>query len=203
MLALVALGTIGFWVLLFIIFVIITALVETEHGLFSAGVIVSTMLMFEYSYHLHLFAGFAAHPGKVLIYIVGYLAIAAVWGIAKWYSFVQGQMNAYNDYKYEFMKLHRVKVLTPMLAKQLLENGARQYPAILPQAPVARKYKSNIIRWMTYWPFSILGTLFNDLIRKVFDHIYKYLLSVYEVISNHVFRGAKADADLANQVVKD
>jgi hypothetical protein len=65
--------------------------------------------------------------------------------------------------------------------------------------PSARQYAEDLIRWATYWPFSMIGFALNDVVRKTFRYIYELLQSTYQRMSNWVFRGATADMAMAQE----
>jgi hypothetical protein len=65
--------------------------------------------------------------------------------------------------------------------------------------PQAREHKSDIMLWMTYWPFSCLWTIINDPIRKIFRTIYTHIATSLQKISDRMFKGAMADLALAKE----
>lgn len=54
--------------------------------------------------------------------------------------------------------------------------------------PLASDNKSKIIAWMSLWPFSLIGTVINDPVRRFFTFCFNRLKSSYQAISNHVFK---------------
>jgi hypothetical protein len=65
--------------------------------------------------------------------------------------------------------------------------------------PQVREHKSDIMLWMTYWPFSCVWTLINDPIRKIFRTIYANIAKSLQSISDRMFKGAIADLELAKE----
>lgn len=204
MIGLLALGAIGFWFLLFIVGIIVTVLVENEHSIFSAWLLTATVLILEYSYHLHIFSAFAMHPLQMFMYGSIYILTGMLWGIAKWYFFVLKRLDKYNRYKANFLRENNATELTPQLAVVLTGQLEHHYMhEVSPTPPEAGDFRSDIIRWMVYWPFSMLGSLLNDFVREMYNIIYAHLVTVYERIATHAFRNATKDVEAARQYTSE
>jgi len=59
--------------------------------------------------------------------------------------------------------------------------------------PSANRNKGRIIFWMSYWPASALWTLINDPFTRLFKFIYNRIGSVFELISNSMFKDLRQD----------
>lgn len=59
------------------------------------------------------------------------------------------------------------------------------------QRPLAVHNKNKIVAWMSLWPFSMVGTLINDPVRRMFTFLFNQLRATYQRISDHVFRGTE------------
>lgn len=60
--------------------------------------------------------------------------------------------------------------------------------------PSPRDHKARIMIWMAWWPWSMLWTLLNDPIKRLFRAIYRALLTRLQKISERAFR--RVDDDL-------
>jgi hypothetical protein len=56
------------------------------------------------------------------------------------------------------------------------------------ERPRAAKNKRSIVSWMCYWPFSVVGTVLNDPVRRLFSFLFKSFKALYQKLSDHVFR---------------
>lgn len=54
--------------------------------------------------------------------------------------------------------------------------------------PRAAKNKSRITAWAAFWPFSFVGTLLNDPIRRLFNFLFEQFKALYQHMSDWVFR---------------
>lgn len=54
--------------------------------------------------------------------------------------------------------------------------------------PRASKNKSRITAWSAFWPFSFVGTLLNDPVRRLFNFLFNQFKALYQKMSDWVFR---------------
>lgn len=59
--------------------------------------------------------------------------------------------------------------------------------------PQANNHKALITTWITHWPVSLVWTLINDPIKKLINHIFESIKSVFQRISDKVFESTKAE----------
>jgi hypothetical protein len=203
---LLALGTIGFWLLVFIDFVVITALVENEEGVWATVVAIGSIIGLNYLWKLPIVAAIKANPGHTALLIASYFAIGIGWSFVKWVLFLHKENFKYRDFKTQFLAKKNAAELTPELAASLMEDldSHNKYEAyrdhrISATPPQFLDHKGKLTRWATYWPFSIIGTLLNDVVRKSWTYIINLLQGTYQRVSNHIFRGATADKSMAEQ----
>jgi hypothetical protein len=203
-----AIGTIWFWLLLFIDFCIITALVENESGVWATIVFLGSLFGLNFLWKLPIIDSVKANPGHTALLILSYFAIGVVWSIVKWYFFVHNKMVKYNDYKAKFLAENNATELTPELAVKLVDtiagsprrySGYNDSEGVSAKPPLASENKSRLTRWGTYWPFSIVGTLLNDVVRRTWEYIYEMLQTTYQRMSEAIFKSATADVKMAEE----
>ena len=209
--ALLAVGSIGFWLFSFIVLVVITALVENDEGVWATIVAIGTVAALQFLSKVPLLAFVKIHPLATAIAAVSYFALGAGWSIFKWYVFLHKGNRKYEEAKAEFVaneaKTKGVPAAnlpwTGELAAKLLDTITEhnkylhESEKINSEPPQARKHKGTLTRWATYWPFSMIGFALNDVVRRAWRYVIDLLQSTYQRISNHVFRGAAADTALA------
>jgi hypothetical protein len=54
--------------------------------------------------------------------------------------------------------------------------------------PLAYDNKSKIVAWICYWPFSLIGTLINDPLRRLVNFCFAKLKATYQKMSDSVFK---------------
>lgn len=193
-------GSIWLWLVLVAAAILITVLVEAEVGGAATVALVATVLVTDFFFKVDFLAGIKLHPWALAGWTGVYFAAGAAWGLFKWYVFVHKALAAYREVKAAFLKEAGATELTPALAYKLAQKvGLYSRRSVSSTPPAASNYKGDIIRWMSYWPFSILGTLLNDVVRKAWTNIYNFMAQTYDRIAAHVFRGVSGDAALAQQ----
>lgn len=200
-----AAGSFWFWLVLIAIGIALVALVENEKGTWATFTAIGTVLLLNYAWKVPVFKVAVQHPFALLAWVGVYYAAGAVWGMVKWASFVHNKVGLYNDYKADFLKNEGVTELTPALAAKLQERIGSRYNSsgISSTVPTASEHKSDIVRWMTYWPFSIIGTFLSDFVVKLWNHIYTYMAKTYDRIAARLFKGVSADMAMAEQYKAD
>lgn len=61
------------------------------------------------------------------------------------------------------------------------------------EKPSASENKERIIRWMSFWPWSLTWTLINEPIKKAFRAIYRRIQKLLQSIADKAFKGTEAD----------
>lgn len=199
MLTLLAFGTIWFWFLAFAMICFLTMLVENEHGFGATVVFLFSLLALDWIWRVPLISIVWLHPGTTLTLVAVYFVIGTIWSIIKWYLYLHNKLVTYNERKADFLEAHHATELTPQLASEMKQSMCSSWGPRYPIAPNAREHKSDLTLWATYWPFSMLGTMLNDFVRKVWEYIYELFQSTYQKISHRVFRNVEADMRMAEQ----
>ncbi len=195
MLTLFALGTLWFWVLSAAIFCLITALVENESGFWATVLFVGSLASLNWWYKIPLLTTIKLNPGKALIIVGIYFLVGVIWSVVKWYFFLHKRLVRYNNIKAELLREHSAAILTPELAVELRDRLSYEDK----QPVLASDHKADLTRWATYWPFSIVGTLLNDVVRVIWEYIYEILQSTYQRIADSMFKDVDDDIKLANE----
>lgn len=131
-----------------------------------------------------------ANISTILIYSIAYLAVGVVWGFVRWYFYMLSARDNLGD-------VYRKN----WLEDKSMDVTYYQYLVIKNQIPQAKKKKHLISIWMIWWPFSIIYTLFDDVVRRFYNWIIEKYLQIYNSISAHVFRLKKLNLRILDLVV--
>lgn len=186
---------------LFVLFVIECLLLEVEHWGWATVTLILSGIAVQLLGIANIWGFVTHHTVDALLYVLGYLAVGVVWSFIKWFSFLMGFRDRYREVKTEFFASHGVP-LDQALNKEQAEafhhtlwrqswNGYRGVN--LSKRPSATNNKRRITAWMSFWPFSMAGTIINDPIRRLFKFLFNQLKASYQRIADHVFRN---DPDL-------
>lgn len=193
-LASLAFGTIGFWITFTILAMIVTILVETESGTWATLIMAGSIVGFSYVCKWSLLVLVKMHPVHALEMIGIYLLIGIAWSIIKWYFYLRKSLRKYNENKAKFLESEEAENLTPELANDF---HSRYYYGTNRVVPSAKDHRGDFIRWSTYWPFSFIGTMLNDVVRKIYSYAYELLQGTYQKMADHIFKGTLDDRNIA------
>lgn len=103
-----------------------------------------------------------SHLWDVVAYVASYVAIGAMWSLAKWVLYSMGQLREY---------------------KRRGFGSAKDY------RPIAAKHKADILVWMSWWPFSMTWTLLDDPLRRLFLVVYELMAGLFQRVSDRIWAG--------------
>lgn len=167
-------GSLGFWVLLFLSIFIIASLVENEHGFWAFIVLASTITLLHFANANGVFSWIFNNPLLLGLYVLGYFVTGTIWVFVKWCFFLLNLKEKMKEAKTKYGEKWK---------EQLGTYSAYSKDNI----PDPRNYKTEIMRWMTYWPFSMLATLLKDPIRWIWKFIYIKISDTLKSISVKMF----------------
>lgn len=99
-----------------------------------------------------------------------YLAIGVVWSILKWFIFLfEKKREIEKKYNNDLIKI-----------KNYFATTANSIP-------VASSNKSLFSFWTIYWPLSMIWTLINNPVRRIFNVIFNFMTNTFNRMSKAVF----------------
>lgn len=203
-----AFGSIAFFLEVIAVFILLCVLVEKDEGFWATAVFIGTVLSLNFLSKVPILDYVRENKLHTVELIAAYFAIGVAWTLIKWYFYVHNKIVAYNDYKRNFLKENNAAELTPALAAKLndeLTSGATSYnyskirAGISATAPDPADHKGDLTRWGTYWPFSMVGTALNDVVRRAWEYVYERLQTTYHRMSKAIFKTAEADLKMAEE----
>ncbi len=165
-------GTVWFWLLCAGVFFSIVFLIEGDftkgetHGTLASFVLIGFGLVYFFlgsnEHVLNLVNYIKANPVDIVMYVGGYYLAGVIWSFIKWFFFLKFQAAKEQD---------------------KIDKGFDQHFTI----PKASEYKSTILAWMSYWPFSLTYTLTWKFFHNATEFIYMHVETLYNKVSNYVF----------------
>jgi predicted membrane protein len=126
----------------------------------------------------------------LFIYIGYFLLGVIVWMYAKWtltlIGFSSARKNAIAEYK------NNNEIIVPLNSEQIkkaLYNKTyrNNYLTIYLNENIrARNYKSKIIAWGIWWPFSLIGTIVDDPIRRLVTWTFDRLCGTFQKLADKI-----------------
>jgi hypothetical protein len=112
------------------------------------------------------------HWREVVFALGCYIPVGVGWTFAKWWFYVR-------------MRAREVKALI----------AAHKSFSSYDLPPQVGNHKADIIRWLSWWPFSVIGTILNDPFRRLFEAVYRGIAETLQRISIRAF----ADIDMVGK----
>lgn len=171
--------------------VVLSAIILTELEHFGAATItlVASVVAMNYFDVLNVMGFVKSNSESVTIYTAVYFVAGIVWSFIKWFSYLYGFRDRYREAKEKFKSTFSGGNLDEAFRDYL--NRVDQRDLLV--RPSETNNKGRIIAWISLWPFSIIGTILNDLVRRICTRIYNYYKALYQRVVKYVFRN---DPDL-------
>jgi hypothetical protein len=176
-----ALGFWGFWVLTVVSAVIMSELLDNNYPGSATILAIVTVAVLAFFGGVNPLNWIQQHPGESVIAVVGYFVVGVAWSLVKWYFFLLNLRRCLVEIRNKHPDLTRQDVIEQQHCWAL--QG--EWP------PQVSKNKSRVIGWMALWPASMLWTMINDPVRRICEGIYNLAGSLFQIISNRVFRDFK------------
>lgn len=135
-----------------------------------------------------------------------YFGAGILWGFIKWCLFLTKRLDEYETLKVKFLHEHGIedtKEVPNNLKKDwkdhCISNGysdpADRYNTEkkVQVRPRAWQHKGKILTWMCYWPWSLLWSLLDDVVKAIWRRLYRYIGDMLENMSKRVFKNVDAD----------
>ena len=148
----------------------------------------------------------------VLCGVAGYFVLGTLWGIAKWYLYVNKIFDKYNLIKRKWLHNKGLVGCEPNVPIELKEKWSNylkenyynhfcdktigRYDVsirVLQIHPLAFQNKGRILTWMVYWPWSLIWSLVDDVVKNIFRFIQKKIEKLLNTISERVFKSVDGD----------
>jgi len=157
-------GSFWFWSFIALIIIYVFALIEHyENAVAPVVVLIIAAVALKFFGTVNIFKDIFDYalnsPVSFLLYIVLYFVCGTLYGIYRWYKFCLWTYEMYRSSTTD-MQVHKPKI---------------------------EKHVEDFIRWASYWPISIVWSIINDPITKVFRWAAKRLQSILNSISDRIF----------------
>ncbi len=194
------------WIFLVVLLCLaIAATVLTEVEKFGwATFLLITVVSVAQLFHVYDLLGWVrTHAFETIMYALAYVGVGLLWSFGKWFFFLWRFRDKYRESKTNFLE-----GLTPPLdpnstvPDNLLHDFYRYLDMQvsystrwnrvyrdnpLYKKPRAANNKARIVSWMSLWPCSVVGTLLNDPVRRLFDAIFSWVKGLYQKMADHMF----------------
>lgn len=191
--------TLAFIGALVVVAIIACILTEVERYGWATLMLIATAAATQFFHVLDLLGWVRSHTVEFIIYTSVYVVVGVIWSFIKWFSFLMSFRDRFRQQKRAFLAtkgtINSESVSSEQMVefKQWMDVNYVDYDLRSMERPKASKNKSRITGWMAFWPLSLIGTLINDPIRRLFDWMFKSFRAAYEKMADAVLR---QDAEL-------
>lgn len=182
--SLLVFGSVWFWLLFLLAWVLITIAIELGYQIRATIVVLMFFVLYFFFGGKEALASLLHYitykPFHSIGWILGYFVLGTAWSVAKWAFFVLRKRDkALDTLRKETERYH----YTPTEVKP----------------PQVSEHKNLIVGWMIYWPFSALWTLINDPVKRAFTWIYYRISKRLQTISDHLFQSVNNEVENIRQ----
>ncbi len=188
-----------FLILLVCVVIAAVVLTEIEHFGWATVLLIASVITAQMFGVMSPLTWMVTHALESSIYVLVYVAIGVAWSFVKWFSFLIQFRDQFRKDKEIFLLTHKLDPNGPIpdsLLDAFINRGYsfREFKGnSLNNKPRASNNKSRIVAWMSLWPCSVVGTVLNDPIRRLFNFLFGQFKALYQKMSDHVLRN---DAEL-------
>lgn len=172
---------------------LITVLVEVEYFGWSTIALLCALGGL-YFFHSGVVLALARVYGPwIPVYVLEYVGAGVIWSFFKWWSYLMGFRRSYREARDRFLRIRGAEPYTTDDMKRHFSSNLRAsskyYSDILHlRKPQAHDNKARIVAWIGFWPFSFVGTLLNDPVRRLCEFVFNQLRGTYQRLANRIFR---------------
>lgn len=195
-------GTFWFWALVVAVTILLFIFIENENGVGATVSLVIFGCCLQFFGNVDFLGYFWNHPWHIAIIVGVYFLFGGIWGSVKWWIFCRDRLEEYEETKKEFLRskgLENTKKVPPEHRaewKRRLEQNTSYRGRTLADPPRVRDNKGRILRTMTFWPISLIWSMINDFVKRVFKEIYRKIAGYLQRIADNMFRGVQDDLDI-------
>ncbi len=184
------------WWILFALFIMADIFfLEHDNGFGATSIVIAFLVTIFFFGDWNPFPLMMADPLLAVELVLGYFIFGAVWAVVKWYFHGLNERDEYRVIKQRFFSNEGIagdKIPQDLISKweNLVE---RRFSKGVP--PDWMQSKATMTMWMSHWPFSLVWTVLNDPIRRIFMFIYSRLGGIMQWITDRQFKNELVEYD--------
>jgi hypothetical protein len=189
-----AVGGLVFYVIMAAWIAVMWFLSESEHGFlaFLSVVAYLAILKFVFGVPVELIA--LKNWQHLLLGVAGYTVVGLGWSCWRWYLFAKDSLEPYKKLRADWLKSKGQPNLKEV-PEQLKEEwgkyikddscwNGRKNACMVPQY---HDHVAKVMRWIGYWPISLMSWAFNDMVRIFLRMLANFISDWLQSIANRVF----------------
>ena len=177
-----------FWALVFVLFIEASVF---DQGLVALGtLIVAVAAAYWLGYWSLDFV--TAHHVAFLWLLAFYIPIGVIVATIKWWFYATGVAEKVEKYLSDQARSLKGQPDFDHAMRRVRDNLSNRFEEFHPEGgPMVSNHKADLTRWMAWWPFTIIGSLLDDILRRFFTAIYNAMSNMWQGIANRSFRNVQ------------
>jgi hypothetical protein len=187
-------GSFWFWALCLAEVIALFLFVEYENGVGATFALIVFGICLQWLGSVNIIQFIVANPWWLVEGLAAYFALGIAWAVIKWYFFCRNLLDRYNELKADWLKAHNVdgnKV--PNSIRSDWNRRVRDEFEDFKIPPIVSEHKARIMRWMSWWVFSLILTLTKDFMVQIWKEIYRRIATWLQGIADRIFADIKDD----------
>lgn len=168
------------YVLLAIVSIVMLISVEYESPGWCSILVVFAIVALQFGSSARPVSFALAHPSVAILLLLAYFAAGTAWIVGKWFSFVYLTRDKYLEIRKELLGRGETQSYINDFAARKI--GVKSVPLVV------RDYKSQLFLWWAFWPLSLLWTVIDDPLKRLWRLSYKLVATSLQNISDRAFK---------------
>jgi len=128
---------------------------------------------------INVFSWIWANIAEIVKFLFLYFLVGSIWCVIKWWFYCLDIRDKVKTGKWHYghNEYHHAH-----------DSGSLPLRR-RPYESYAKNNVSRITGWIGHWPFSMIGSLFGEVLTRILTNIYRALSGVFERVANRVFSG--------------
>lgn len=171
----------------------IVLLVQLEYFGWSTIAVLASLAGLYFLNSAEAMALFRVHGPWLPLYALGYVALGTMWSFVKWWSYLMGFRRAFREARDGFLEVQGDRPYTTDDMREHFRYKMPSHPkygadiARL-RKPVAQDNKGRIVAWTGFWPFSFVGTVLDEPVRRLCEASFNWFRGLYQRLADRLFR---------------
>tara|TARA_R110002110_G_scaffold181552_7_gene387940 strand:+ start:53 stop:658 length:606 start_codon:yes stop_codon:yes gene_type:complete len=185
-----------FWAMIGVSLLALMWCAETESPFWGSFIVLGTFLVSWLIFGISVVTAVVSNPLLAAGAFAGYILAGIAWAYPKWWFHVRSLRNEYVDVMRAFLSNRGyegaesadeipAQYLNAWHSTRSYSHWSRIFPIL------ARANKRKIMTWMVWWPVSMVWTLINDPIRKMYRYIWDALRSTFDRVAASAMGGVE------------
>lgn len=203
MFELFVIGSFWFWALIAAEIILLFVFIENENGIGAWVSLAIFAACLQWMGNTDIIGYVVQNPLAILAILAAYFLIGGVWGIVKWWVFLRDRLEDYQEAREKFLRnqgldpsIKELPQETKVKWKKWLSDNTKwdgEDHRRLDEAPRARTNKARIMRWMSFWPISMIWSFLDDFVKRVFKTIYQRIAGFLQRMADNMFGKLRDD----------